>query len=527
MSSTSSNKLIPILGGVAVLIVGVVIYKQFTGSGSSHGSVLTSIPTPESATLPASQGADNDNATETLRTVTASNEQLRRDVARVIEMNNQLIAENKRMGGANATVSRRIEQEQRDTLNLDGPRTDSIDPTGDESGAKSAVNLTLQRGSEAVDTFSRAFQMGMSPARSETEAANRAAQTRTTPLLPQQSFSLRTESSTPTVASSGPYRVLPPMGYSAVTQSERGRNGNDGPAITRYVRTSGNQAYADSSIGSVTTSRAAPARPAPQAPAKPEPIPYFTVPENATLVGAVSMTSLIGRVPIDGRVTDPMQFKAIVGRDNLAANGFELPADIEGMIVTGVAIGDMALSCSEGKVRSITFVFNDGTVRTISERSKGGGNANVNGSGTTQDLGYISDVHGNPCIPGKFVTNAPAYLADLAALKGLDVAAQAFSDAQRTVSNNLGTGNTTSQITGSRSSYAMGQAASGATNEVVAWMTSRLKNSFDAVVTPAGKQIVIHLDKELQIDKMPNARKLVYRQQGTQQLSRGAHYGLE
>ncbi|MCM2621537.1 TIGR03752 family integrating conjugative element protein [Alcaligenes faecalis] len=524
MSSTSSNKLIPILGGVAVLIVSVVIYRQFTGSGESTNSVLTSIPTPESATLPTAQGADNDNAAETLRTVTASNEQLRRDVARVIEMNNQLIAENKRMGGANATVSRRIEQEQRDTLNLDGPRTDSIDPTGDETSAKSAVNLTLQRGSEAVDTFSRAFQL--SPARSETEAANRAAQTRTTPLVPQQSFSLGTESSTPTVASSGPYRVLPPMGYSAVTQSEQGRNGNDGPAITRYVRTSGNQAYANSSMGPVSRPTATQTRSTPQA-AKPEPIPYFTVPENSTLVGAVSMTSLIGRVPIDGRVTDPMQFKAIVGRDNLAANGFELPADIEGMIVTGVAIGDMALSCSEGKVRSITFVFNDGTVRTISERSKGGGNANVNGSGTTQDLGYISDVHGNPCIPGKFVTNAPAYLADLAALKGLDVAAQAFSDAQRTVSNNLGTGNTTSQITGSRSSYAMGQAASGATNEVVAWMTSRLKNSFDAVVTPAGKQMVIHLDKELQIDKMPNARKLVYRQQGTQQISRGAHYGLE
>src|SRR5690606_15231444 len=119
MSSTSSNKLIPILGGVAVLIISVVTYRQYTGTGESTNSVLTSIPTPESTTLPTAQGADNDNAAETLRTVTASNEQLRRDVARVIEMNNQLIAENKRVGGANATVSRRIEQEQRDTLNLD------------------------------------------------------------------------------------------------------------------------------------------------------------------------------------------------------------------------------------------------------------------------------------------------------------------------------------------------------------------------------------------------------------------------
>ena len=51
----------------------------------------------------------------------------------------------------------------------------------------------------------------------------------------------------------------------------------------------------------------------------------FHAAENATLAGATAMTALIGRVPIDGRVTDPMQFKAVIGRDNLAANGFELP----------------------------------------------------------------------------------------------------------------------------------------------------------------------------------------------------------
>ena len=89
------------------------------------------------------------------------------------------------------------------------------------------------------------------------------------------------------------------------------------------------------------------------------------------------------------------------------------------------------------------------------------------------------------------------------------------------------TGSTSSTITGNRGGYAMAQAASGATDEIVRWMTSRLKNSFDAVITPAGRQLVVHLDKELQIDKMPDARKLVYRQQGGRQLARGEHYGLE
>lgn len=92
--------------------------------------------------------------------------------------------------------------------------------------------------------------------------------------------------------------------------------------------------------------------------------PYSHPSENSTLAGVTAMTSIIGRVPINGRVTDPMQFKALIGRDNLAANGWELPEDLAGMVVTGIAIGDMALSCSEGKVRSITFVFNDGSIRT-------------------------------------------------------------------------------------------------------------------------------------------------------------------
>lgn len=527
MASTSSNRLIPVLGAVTILIAGVVIYKQFTGDRPAEGEMLTQIPTPTETQLPGVDGADNDNPTETLRTVTASNEELRRDVTRVIEMNNRLIEENRRLGGASATVARSVEKEQEQLQGVDVARTGSIDPSADETGAVGAVDRAIGRTTEAIDTFSRAFQLGSAGPRSETEAANAAARLkpRTTPLHASAGF----DGDESELNGRNYYRVLPPMGYSAVTDAPEGRSGkSQGPAVTRYVRTSGNEAYANSQMGPATTVAHA-AAPARTALAKPMPIPFFTVPENSTLVGAVSMTSLIGRVPIDGRVTDPMQFKAIVGRDNLAANGFDLPPDLEGMIVSGIAIGDMALSCSEGKVRSVTFVFNDGTVQTISERTRGSnGTVNVdNFSSSGHDLGYISDEYGNPCITGKFVTNAPAYLADLAMLKGLDVAAQAYAEAQRTVSNNLQTGNTTSQITGSSSGYAMAQAASGATDEIVRWMTSRLKNSFDAVVTPSGRPLVIHLDKELKIDKMPDARKLVYRQQASRQLTRGEHHGLE
>jgi integrating conjugative element protein (TIGR03752 family) len=262
-------------------------------------------------------------------------------------------------------------------------------------------------------------------------------------------------------------------------------------------------------------------------------VPYYTIPENATLAGVVSMTSLIGRVPIDGRVTDPMQWKAVVGRDNLAANGFELPDDLAGMIVSGIAIGDMALSCSEGKVRSLTFVFNDGTIRTVSTRRGGGGQGTVrtsasSGGSNNTDLGYISDLHGNPCISGKFVTNAPAYLTDIVGMKTLEVAGQAFSDAQRTVSQNSTFGTTSSAVTGSVGSYALGQAVAGASDEVSKWLMARLKNSFDAVVTPSGHRMVIHLDTEIRLDMVPDARLLVHRAQNPSSLTaRGARHGLE
>lgn len=303
------------------------------------------------------------------------------------------------------------------------------------------------------------------------------------------------------------YKLMTPMGYVAHVDPARG---SGAVATTRFVRTT--QASGDAGAAGTAGPATQAARAAAQ---KAEDTPFFTLPENSTLAGVTAMTSLIGRVPIDGRVTDPMQFKAMVGRDNLAASGWELPPDIAGMIVTGVAIGDMALSCSEGKVRSITFVFNDGTVRTVSSRNRGGGISTGSGSGGSSggDIGFISDLHGNPCIPGKFVTNAASYLTDISMLRGLGVAGQAFADAQRTQRNN-NDGSTSSSITGDRGRFAMGQAVSGATDEVTQWMLQRLRNSFDAVIVPSGKQLVIHLDQEIRLDKAVNARRLVHRQQG-------------
>lgn len=109
--------------------------------------------------------------------------------------------------------------------------------------------------------------------------------------------------------------------------------------------------------------------------------PVYTLPENATLVGSRAMTALLGRIPINGTVTDPYPFKVLIGKDNLTANGIELP-DVEGAIVSGSASGDWTLSCVRGQVNSITFVFADGTVRTVPQPDASGRNT---GNGNTQN----------------------------------------------------------------------------------------------------------------------------------------------
>ncbi|MYE82572.1 MAG: hypothetical protein F4X36_12190 [Gammaproteobacteria bacterium] len=136
--------------------------------------------------------------------------------------------------------------------------------------------------------------------------------------------------------------------------------------------------------------------------------PVYTIPKNATLVGARAFTALIGRVPVgeDARVTDPYFFKLLIGRDNLAANGHEIP-ELAYAVASGEAIGDWTLGCVSGDVTSLTFVFADGRVVTVPEPRDV-----TTGSGATRALrlGGLSDDFGNPCVAGKRITNAASYL---------------------------------------------------------------------------------------------------------------------
>ena len=162
-------------------------------------------------------------------------------------------------------------------------------------------------------------------------------------------------------------------------------------------------------------------------------IPVYTVPRNATLIGSTGMTALVGRVPIQGQVRDPMPFKVITGKENLAANGLRIPG-IEGMIWSGTAIGDWTLSCVTGKLESVTFVFEDGTIQTLSsdDNQLGGSSGNSASGAKDRPLGWISDARGIPCITGERKTNAPAFLTQRIGVMALEAAGEAAAAAETT-----------------------------------------------------------------------------------------------
>jgi len=256
-------------------------------------------------------------------------------------------------------------------------------------------------------------------------------------------------------------------------------------------------------------------------------MPVYTVPRNATLIGSTGMTALVGRVPVQGQVRDPMPFKVITGKENLAANGLRIPG-IEGMIWSGTAIGDWTLSCVTGKLESVTFVFEDGTIQTFPRDNNpvGGSSGSSAGGGTNRPLGWISDARGIPCISGERKTNAPAFLTQRIGVMALEAAGDAAAQAETTTLIN-NTGTATNLVSGETGNYMLGRTLSGGSDEVAQWLRERQAQSFDAVFVPAGVELAIHVDHELPIDFHSNGRKLHHEANLIQQATITTGSGLD
>lgn len=234
--------------------------------------------------------------------------------------------------------------------------------------------------------------------------------------------------------------------------------------------------------------------------------PVYTVPKNSTLMGSVAMTALLGRVPVDGTVTDPYPFKVVVGGKNLTANGIELP-EIKKAVVSGTATGDWTLSCVRGKVESITFVFQDGRVRTVPKSDKPGDDNSSSGS-DEDGIGYLSNPAGVPCVAGTRKTNARSFILTDLLLSAGAAASSAYSGGETTTSvSGLGT---STGVTGNVGKYIAGSAASSGLNEVRQWIKKRFGQTFDAIYVPPGKDVAVNISKQIPIDYEHNGRKVRY-----------------
>ena len=231
--------------------------------------------------------------------------------------------------------------------------------------------------------------------------------------------------------------------------------------------------------------------------------PAYTIPVNATLTGAILMTPLVGRVPIDGKLPSPYHFKLVLSAKNLTANGYPMPG-IKGAVMSGIASGDMLGRCARGDINSITFIFNDGTISTTQSK------------GNNHSLGYLSSQTGNPCILGSFHSDAALFLGAQMGLAGAQGYANALSNSQY-MRSMTPEGSSIQALIGSANKVAIGQSVSAAAEAAQTWWNRRVRNSFDYIYVPnmnpkTGRpmRVVVNISQQIPINHNPKARKVNY-----------------
>ncbi|HAT3881172.1 TPA: TIGR03752 family integrating conjugative element protein [Legionella pneumophila] len=253
-------------------------------------------------------------------------------------------------------------------------------------------------------------------------------------------------------------------------------------------------------------------------------IPYYTIPAGSDLASTTLLSALIGEVPVDSKLAQPLfPFSAVVGRGSLmSANGVPLPPDIRGMKVSGYAIGVGSfldnISCARAYVTQALFVFQDGHFEVVGEERM----RNATDMVDNKALGYLTTAFGNPCIPGTYYTNAPRVLAALTGAAGVSGAGKALSQFQ--MSYFAGSAGAVGVPTGSIGKYALGEGLSSGSVKAAEWLEHRIKGSFDMVFVPASipvkkpdnricfvpNRLTLHITKTIEINKDLNARRISY-----------------
>ena len=227
--------------------------------------------------------------------------------------------------------------------------------------------------------------------------------------------------------------------------------------------------------------------------------PVYTLPVTTMLTGAVTLTPMVGRVPVGGNVHDPFKFQAELGADNLAANGHRIPG-VAKVIVAGTVVGNREQECVRGAIQVMTFIFKDGRIHTVGD----GANHDSNGG-----LGYLADPWGKPCIRGTYINNGSEYLTSRATAAFLEGLAGAYGNAQVRRSTDAN-GWRDTYISGNTYQYAASQGIGSTAAEIAAYVRERAMDAFDVVYVPQAHKVQIILEQQIDIDYDTQARKVSY-----------------
>lgn len=227
--------------------------------------------------------------------------------------------------------------------------------------------------------------------------------------------------------------------------------------------------------------------------------PVYTLPVTTMLTGAVTLTPMVGRVPVGGNVHDPFKFQAELGADNLAANGHRIPG-VAKVIVAGTVVGNREQECVRGAIQVMTFIFKDGRIHTVGD----GANHDSNGG-----LGYLADPWGKPCIRGTYINNGSEYLTSRVTAAFLEGLAGAYGNAQVRRSTDAN-GFRDTYISGNTYQYAASQGIGSTAAEIAAYVRERAMDAFDVVYVPQAHKVQIILEQQIDIDYDTQARKVSY-----------------
>ena len=235
-----------------------------------------------------------------------------------------------------------------------------------------------------------------------------------------------------------------------------------------------------------------------------------TIPQDSTLMGSVTMTALLGRIPIKGKLIDPFEFKVLVGSQNLASNGIYIP-HLKSMVLSGIAKGNYTGQCVSGDIISGTYTFDDGRIQSFTQGSlddKGaGGEFESAGMVSASRIGWISTPTGIPCLSGKYISDAPSFIALQGGLATLNGLANGFKEAATEVT---GEGEKRSAAVVKPGQFAAGTAVGAGVTSASKWIEEIRQTAFAMVYVKPNQPIAVNISRSIPIDYHSIARKVSY-----------------